>query len=374
MALTDVNPFPYPNWARFLKMPATTLIANVQTLDAASEYEAVVFRIPKSGTVIGMGFRTATVTTGATVELTLETVSSATGLLTGTLYHANATGTAIIANTDDNVWVEDGRGGGTSWGSFSVTRGDLVAVRIKNPAASPGNLQVAGFTTAANSGFPYRVTNTGGSDAKGNSVNATSFALEYDGGVYYPLDYGLGLAFPVFGNGAYTWDNNDAQTEYGMRILWPFKARVVGIECTGEFDRGIDLIITVYNAAGTALASTPTIYKDQQMSYGGGSGDPTHLFPLDTELTLDSNTEYFIGFKPQGNTSTIDLSYVTVNSSALLGAMPGGGAAYGCYRATQGSGSWTTETTRVPYVALIVDQLDDGASGGGGSFGRMIGA
>ena len=367
MALVAVPQFLYPN--RFYRIDEDAAFSAV-TLDAASEDVNPVFEIPETGTVIGAGFRTMTVTTGATIDITLEGIDAATGLPDATPL-ANATGTAIIANTDDNLWITDGYGGGTAWGNVSVTRGQKVALCIAQPAASPGSMQVATLKAPVFGGFPYYTTNISGTPAKAGTVLPV-LGLEYTGGIYYQICGGLYLPASVIS--AHSWDNNDATTEYGAKITVAMATRACGVSIGGEFDKGTDILIDLYSADGTTvIASTGTVDTNIQISYSGGAGDSPYTLQFTTPVELAAGAIVYVGIKPQGSAFTVDMQYSGANDTALMSAMPGIGNVIKVSRATQGTGAWTETTTHEPFISLICDRLSDGAGGSATRRGHIIG-
>lgn len=341
-------------------------MSNAANLTSASHKFAAIFEIPVTGTVVGAEWRTGTVTTGSTMDLTLETVDAATGMPTGTLYDAAAVGTCIVASSDDHVWINDGFGGGTAWGSVTVTKNNRVALVVGQPSSSAGSLLVAGRSRVTSSQFPYSATNTSGSWVK--NANAMSLALEYSGGVYYPIASGVFL--PVNACSAYSWDNNDAKTEIGAKITVSAPIRAVGVVVGAELDKGVDTVIALYDSGGSEIATTPTIDTNILFNFGGGAGDAATFVDFTSPVEIAAGSTVYVGLKPQASTATIDLAYYGVNAAAHLAAMPGGGKIIKVDRATQGSGSWNEVTTEEPFIALICDQMSDGAGGGGGGVSR----
>lgn len=98
-------------------------------IDAADEGQAFMIRIPKTGNVAKVLWATRTVTTGSTITVRGETWDETTtpSQPSGTLFHANFTGTSVIADTDDNIAVLTSLAA-----AVAVTRGDKVALIIKH--------------------------------------------------------------------------------------------------------------------------------------------------------------------------------------------------------------------------------------------------
>ena len=128
-------------WPNVIPFPLVNDFADTGMLiDAADEAAAFIVQVPVTGTLTGFIAKLGTVTTGATIQCRLETVSTADGKPTGTLYNANATGSLVVLATDDNKVVSFSFGS-----SFTVTAGDIVAFIVKQPNTSFGNMYVVGW-------------------------------------------------------------------------------------------------------------------------------------------------------------------------------------------------------------------------------------
>lgn len=362
----------FPNLGQAIGTWTGTGAYGTLIIDAASEKAAMIFELPATGTIIGAEFRTGTVTTGSTVDMRLETVSLTDGYPTGTLYHANATGTAILATTtDQNKIINDGFGAGTAWGSFTGTRKDKVAMVIAQPAAASGACQVAGVrptTPAVNAanGFPYSALFT---TAWAQQSVWPSLALEYSGGVYH---YIHDIFFPFKNPASVLWNNGSAVAEYGGKITVPMSCRSSGIRASLDFDGTSDIVISLYNAAGTEIATTGTEDTNLVRTEGGGSGGVFCTYLWQTPVEISAGSDVYVGVKPQ-STVNIELDFEVVETAAHAAAHPSGGKIIRVERATQGSGAWTETNTSIPRMALLIDQLNDGVGGAGGGGIRLAG-
>lgn len=370
MTLVACSPFIYPE-------PGATLSGHTSntghasiTLDGASEYAAFIFHAPATGTIVGACVRGGTVTTGTTggseIAVTIEGVSATTGGPDGTPKSGGSGTLAIVATTDNNKMFTDGFGSGaTAFSGVSVTEGDLLALRIKNPASNVPSFTILGYrnlipyNTAAYE-FPYWGSNTSGSWAATGS--AIFGGIEYGTGGYLQLGETIS---PYLAYTEYTYANNTAQKEYGAKITVPFKCRVTGavVITTG----GGDFDCLAYDSGNTAITGA-SVSMDKDIHFNQSAGDSAAAwrvkFPTPFELTAGDYC--YIAIKPT-STTTLVLGGLSVESSGFLTGCIGGGNVILVNRATQGSGAWTETNTVEPRIFLIIDKLDDASGGGSGS-------
>lgn len=334
--------------------PATSAIS----LDAANDKSGTIFEVPQSGTIVGGAFATLTTTTGATVDVRLETVSS--GLPSGTLAGTNTNASVVIANGDDNVIKTY-----TLTGSLSVTMGDQLAHVIVNPAGSPGNLQIAHANIRTM--YPYGAQDQGSwAKISGASFGVQAFALEYSGGIWVPID-GVWPPIPSF-------STNDLSTSTtpdvdGLLFQIPVSVRARGawVWMDGDGDVSIKLVTTAYNqGAGTGiLASSRTLTANERPTNAPG----IYWVPFTARVTLAANTEYRLINEP--TTTTARRSYHhTLSSTAMMGALPGGTSwvRTTAKDPTQDS-DWTDTTTARTMMGLWIDGIE---AGSGGAVGSLI--
>ena len=171
--------FYFPNPISLTTQPVTfgsTLI------DSANESASTVFTIRQSGTISKMGFRTMTVSTGAEVDIRLETVG-ADGNPSGTLYQDSSNVLLTITDVQDTTWFTVTLGSGTV-----VQVGSVLAARVTMSATSAGNLSVATIGNFHVYGYPYADNFQGGVWVR--TTTPTAFGLEYSDGSY-PFTEGI---------------------------------------------------------------------------------------------------------------------------------------------------------------------------------------
>lgn len=343
-----------------------TLFLSTFTFDAATDVLAIVTRVPQSGTLTALEFRTGTVSTaGADFDMGLYQIDGATGLPTTTPYVTNSNGTVTVATSDDNVFKSVAINSGTG---VSVTQGDLVGVVLSVVSGTPNTVQVAApsviFRQMALQ--PYRVENTTGALAKVASSFIPCFVWNY-GGTYV---FAEGASPVTAGN--YQTPGNGA--ERGLRFQLPVPFSLKGVKLLlGNIAAGADFEVRLYS--GTAPYTTEqTVSMDgENVQSATNDGLVTLIFPASE--TLAANTTYFIAVK-QTTANVVQTTEWTVPSAGYMAAMPGGAAFQLCNRdatAVTNNTSFTVTDTIQPSIFLLLDGLDDGAGGGGGGGQRVIG-
>jgi len=332
------------------EISANPAFSAVFLLDAASEKAAVICRIPKTGNISKVRWRTNTVTTGATMDIRVETVD-ASGDPSGTLIHANASGTQVVVDTDDNTSFASSLAA-----AVAVTRGDLVAIIVAQPSASSGSLTVSAYAAHAGwiSRYPYGNLFT---TSWAKQTVLPCFGLEYDDGSYAfmpPLAPISATNNAVYNSGTVAAD------ERGLKFKLPFPTRVTGCWAYMLSAATADYQILLYDSDGSTVMTNGTISHDGDHRQGTtGQGIQYFIFPGTIQLTKD--TFYRLILKPT-TTANVTLSDFEVGAAAVLDAFAGGQNFH--YTDRVDAGSWTDTTTKRPMMGLIIDALDDGVSSG----------
>lgn len=314
-------------------------------LDAAGESAAVIFQAPKTGSIDRVCFRTGTVTVGATVDVRLETVSATTGDPTGTLWGTATNGSRVIADTDDNLWIEV-----TLTATASVTRGDLIALVVVAPTGA--NLNIARNSTSdVIFGFPF----TDHFTTVWNKATASPItAVRYSDGDY-PFMLGCLplLLFPTNVSLA----SNTTPDEVGNRIELPMAAVCEGLWFgVAAATPGGDWTVLLYDSANNVLASR-TVDKDQSIWTVGNPSVLRWAAPV----TLTPGT-YRVTIRPDTTTASNYIATVTV-PSGLMVAMPQGDRVYRTHRTD--AGAWADVATERTTIGLWLSDLDDGSRAAG---------
>lgn len=343
MTLVAVPPFA---WGE-LETPFFPGTVPNTVLDANSEATAFVFQAPKTGTIDRVGFRTATVTTGDTVTVSLQTVDASTGNPTGTLAGTNTSATQVVNAADDNVWFEV-----TLTAGASVTRGDVLAFVVALPSSgSTGNMQITRGQTPFLTQFPYGSNFTGGAWAK-TTQGAACKAVRYSDSTW---PYTLGMtpiasAVGSFGQGN-SFSSSSTPDERGCKITMPFPCKVSGSWHRGSGTTAGDYTMKLYDVSNTVLASK-TFDGDFNPVIGGVVWQM-----FDTEVTLAAGDVVRLTKLPTTTTATtlIDMTYPT----GLASASPLGSSHVHTFRTD--AGSWTDVTDKSTLCGLIISALDNGA-------------
>lgn len=121
-------------------------------LSSATEKEALIGSVNRDCTIDQVKFGTQAVSTGCTVRIRIEGVD-ASGAPDGVLVHANATGTVVIANTDDNVLKDVNLGG-----NVTLSAGQKIAVVWQVESGTPAVCRIDGQNNAGAliGTYPYR--------------------------------------------------------------------------------------------------------------------------------------------------------------------------------------------------------------------------
>jgi hypothetical protein len=346
-----------------------TLSGVSAVINAADEGVGFIFRAPKTGLIRKIGYKTATVTTGATLDIRVETVSTAGSPASpsGTLWATNTSATQVVGNGDDNTYFLT-----TLTADASVTKGDLLAVVIKQPTASSGDMQITYFTDDLQSAC-YIMINTGVSPA-------VSWALVTGQGPVCSIEYSDGTYAPVPGmfGGTITASNaistSTTPDVIGLRFQVPYICRVSGawawIDADGDFT--IKLVNSAYHQANATgiLATTPTIANQVRRN----TNPDLYYLHFTTAVEIAANTNYRLVLEPTTSTSAT-LYTVQFQSAAQMGMYVGGSTwHYTTAKDPTADGSWTnynSGTFERPYMAPLIDGIDV-SSGGGMIMSRML--
>lgn len=387
--------------------------SGVDTLDAVGEKVGHTMSLWKAGNIRNIWLRTGSVTTAYNLKVSLQSVN-ALNCPSGTILGSTNNGytTVTYLDSDDSKWLGPFQLGE----DVSVTRGQLIAVVIEfNSYTEAGSIQVTrngnslashmdGYWTAnsapltsgtltASRTYYIRTynadddfTNVGaGSNATGVTFISTgttpthwehasalalwtkihishfNVALEYSDGTYGIGNFAAGY------NSAVSVSTGTSPNEIGNYLQFPIPFTAVGFWIRMDCDYGGDLVL--YDASDNVLASV-------SMTAFPGEATSTYYLPFDgtpaSSVSILADTYYRITFKATSGTAT-SFQYLLLPESDARGAYELG---TNCtYTGRTGSGEWTDTDTRIAQIGLLADQLDDGASAGGGAprFGDMTG-
>lgn len=346
MALAQINTaVPWPGVITGLTTAIS--VSNGSTLDAAGEYEALIFCAREAMTISHVAFRNASATGAPTADIRIETVD-ASGLPSGTLW---ATNTNIVTGTLTTGW----QGTFALTASASIAAGQIACIKIAYNSGTSFIPNVVGGGIQSNGSLPYRVLNTG-TPTKTVAGSVPSLAVGNSSTTFY---YVRGLS-PVITVTATNFNNGTAGDKRGLRFQVPFTGRLVGLRLYNGAATG-DYNIAAYNDAGTQLSSSSTAFDgDQTGLLTTGTCDTF----FDNPVTLSAATWYRVAIEPSSATNTT-FQLLTLSTANYFSAMPHGtNAMYTTYTTV---GGWDdSATTQVPAFDLLFDQLSNISSGGSG--------
>jgi uncharacterized ubiquitin-like protein YukD len=343
------------------------------TLNATGERCGQIMQIWKAGNIRKVHFMTQTVTTGDTMKVTLQTVDAASGLPSGSLIDAEATGTVAVENGDDNVWKTVDFGEAPV--AVPVTQGQYIAVSIEFNSYGSGNLALrTNYYTPLSALLAYNVytvsdiTASPGTWVKETGGQSLAISLEYDDGTFHNgLDY-IGPS----NTAAVTISTSTNPDEVGNYMQSPFPFRAVGFWVFGDFDYNVTL--QLLSADDTILANA-TIEAD----YRNAAAAAIHHIAFDgdpaSSVSIAKDTWYRVIVTPGADAVTVQ-KIASAVSAASLESLPLGANCHWTQATDRDAVTdWAQTTTARCLIGLIGDQLDDGVSSGGSSprFGDMTG-
>ena len=352
----------------------TGAISNV-TLDSTSDALAWIGTSPVTDSLTKIYFRTVTVTTGADVDVRIETVVA--GRPSGTLWGANTNIVVTIADSDDNVWKT-----ATLTSAASLNAGDQFAIVIASSAGTP----LIGFATttdtvtpiAGQGTYPSLLANlTGSYAAIANMSRSFEWIVEFSSaGIKFtpgltPIDGAITLT--AFNSGS-------SPDEYALRFIPPFKCRVRGARvalANGNADA--DCTMSLWDATGDtdAEALAQVVLDNDALSAVANDGYVNAFF--DTANTLTAGATYYLGIRADTANNRSIYTCATAGSGEPAGAIKAFPAeSTELYLATRTwtagtAGAWSTTTTTMPVIELLIDQVDDGSAAAGNSNANVLG-
>ena len=310
-------------------------VTNVQINDT-DEKHAVIFQIPKSGTVEGGVVNFTAVTTGGDVFMRLETLDAATGNPSGTLYHANSSGTFVLGDDDDNTGVEFDFNG-----SFAVSKGDFVALVLVH--SSTGNYQVT-LEQSRIPNFPLIISSISTSGYT-KAAQTGTMVLRYNDDTYsaYPS------IFPFTTVTAHTFGSGSTPDEVGARVKFPFQTLLTGIHFVLSNSSSGDFDVCVYDTDGASTMTYVSFDGNYQQTTSG-----SYKLLFKDAVTLNANQYYRVVFRPTTATTILLQSY-NMETDAIHDSFPYGADFHlTTAKDPDAEGDWTNTTTARPAMGLIL--------------------
>lgn len=324
---------------------STPAVANDVTLNAAGEYQALVFQAMEDMVISHIFHAWRSATGSPTLDLRIETVGT-DGIPTGTLWGTNTNiVTGTLAGSGSEVIALTA--------AAMISKGDIFAVkRVYNSGTSIITAVLTSSRRDYNANIPYTVTNVSGSPSKQPSTVDRLLGLGSSSTAFY----NVATIIPVTTFTSVPFNNTNGARQ-GARFKVPFKCRAAGVRWWNSSVAG-DFNVALYNDAGTQLAISTSAFEGDRSGLNTGAV-MTAIFGTPAELT--SNTWYRMVVTPNSATN-VAVAYVTLSAASMMSAMPGGA---NFHYITYASSAWDdTNTDDYPLMDLIYDQLDDGTGGG----------
>jgi hypothetical protein len=354
------GPLYVPKLSQALAGPPNYSTGGNILIDAADEAAAYIFKNPQAGNISKLAFRTGAVTTGATVTVSLESVSTASQpSFPNGLYATNTSATQAITTGNANTWFEVT----LTAAAASVPKNELLAIKIANPTVSFGNMAFAMYADSGGFGcdFPYSALYTG--SWAGHTSNAPVMAIGYDDGSWaVPDDC---FAFQAINNTSF--NSGSTPDVRGARLKFEADTRTTGFYALVDSDNAYDvkLVTEAYHQANaTGILASVSIAANTRKQTGGS----LQFHDWDTPVTLDADTYYRLIYEPTTG-SSIQVYDATLGNSGVFTYGRGEFFHMTTAKDPTGDASWTnydnaTDGYRVPWIGLKIDGVDIPAGGG----------
>ncbi|MCC7186195.1 MAG: DUF4082 domain-containing protein, partial [Acidobacteria bacterium] len=351
-------PTPIPLWDITSNMAAPSLVSSGFVIDAASEKAGLVMEAPKTGNISKIGFYLPTVTTGATLDARLESVSSTTGLPSASLFAANTDGT-VVSVTATPAWLE-----ATLTAAAAVTKGERIALVVAQPAAGSGSCAVGNIANWWGSGNAHGIpfgANYVASWAASSGFRCPLIFPVYDDNTYGYCPQNMPITAI---NLAYTWNSSSTPDEVGNRFDLVVPTRIVGARLFfNPAGDGRDFTLRLYDSGGTQLA-TRTFDSAQYANSTYLWADLLFTSPVDCSAGVHRMTILPTTVSNNGT------GHITIPSATgARYAMPGGVDTYWTERTD--AGAFSDTNTRMMLMTPLVQGFDNAAGGGGGDTGGL---
>jgi hypothetical protein len=323
-------------------------MSGLGVMDAAGEYTAVVLCALEDMVISHVALHPTAAVGSPTADIRIETVDASTGLPSGTLWATNSnviTSTLVLNTTAVHALAAPA----------TVNRGQVFCVKFAYNSGT--NFQVGTVVRRVDPVtpvLPYIVLNTGTPSKSGVVAGTTAISLGSNSSTFYKIPQLLQVS--SVGGGAF---NNTNGARRGLRFTAQFNCRCIGLLLFFNGAVG-DYNIIMMNDAGSELSSSSTAFEgDLTNALQNGL---THVF-FDNPVTLVAGTTYRAVLEPSTSTNsslqTLVLAGVDFRSASPCGT-------FGHYT-SYASAAWDdSATATIPYMDLLLDQIDDGAGTGGG--------
>lgn len=297
-------------------------------MDNVGEYTALFATVPYTGTITHVVIRTGTVTTSQSLTVTLETVG-ADGNVSGTMYGGSTGGT--VATVASNTYYEVALGT-----AATATAGDLVGVRI-TWTSTVGSVQIQSVS--------------GSAIATGYMICYTGAVAKYQTTPYirfrYDTTYPSMTIHPALPS-QILFNSGSATNIFGNEFTLTHPVRVIGLAAWLLNIAGGGYRLHLRDASGTVLATALRDVDGDQ--HTGQFGAQVALTPI----ILSAGTyRVTVEALSTGNHGVYYWSHYSETYLRQAISLPAGWL----YCERTSGGSWSTLSTRVSLVSIVIDQI-----------------
>ena len=339
MTMTALNGIMFPG---FVPLGVTTSPAQQSmTIDASGEKAAIAFNPPRAGNIRKIWWGTRTVTTGDTVDVRVETVSSS--FPSGTLWGTNTNASQVVDAANDNAVFTT-----TLTADAVVTRSSLIAVVI---VAASGNMQISCVgSTYVLSGSNNHPRSSLYTTSWAFNANTLIVSLEYDDGEIWPA-----VPYMTFFNGATSRNYSTSSTpdEYGNVFVPSATFSCDAVWVVNSVATGTSPVIYLMDSSDTVLASA-TISNNYK-----STGLYSAVISLDANVTLSAGQTYRLTYVPSTTSNCAIVDFEQIPSGIKLPLFSS------MSKTTRtDAGAWTNDATVICSIFPVVSGIDGGAGGG----------
>lgn len=336
-----VNIFPYlPLVTNTFEVSGTPGISNI-LLDATGEKAAFVFNVVGTKTFRKFGTTWGTITTGATLDVRLETVSQGINIAapTGTLACSLSSAALVLGSGDSSSYKES-----ANMAADCTVTNSTIAVVIAQTASFNGNLRTwtqmrQDFIVVMSSvnGVNYAATTTQG-----------PILTSVDSSNNYMVIPGMISVSSVTATTLLSTTNPDTLGNY---VNLPFGHRVIGV--CGTYTVGAPATVKIWNGGGTVLESInlSSATNNANARQGFIMFSQGYVFPANTpyRLTMQATTAI---------TGVTVYKYSWQNSTIMSSVVPFGQYIYfSTGNAPTQESNWTQSTSDRYQIFPVIDQI-----------------
>lgn len=346
--------------------------AQIFTFNGAGDQLAFLFQSQSATPPDQAAFYVSSITTGGSLECTLQTVDTSTGAPSGTLVSGSATATVAVA-APTGAKTATGMAG-----TATLTPGAVYAIVIAAPSGFGGNFAATYGSGNGNGwGYPYMWTKDSAGAWTKNTVTGS-------GGYFIGLadSSGAALRYPGFLGAATSYalvSFSDATNpdERGNRFALPYDCAIGGaaVYLTNSIADAASHALSLYSGHTGAPVQLATSVFDGDITLG------TSLYReyrFAAPVALTAGTAYALALKATGATA-VNVQRFGYPSAAQAAALMGSTAFYstsrdgGAGNPSGGGNAFVDDATAVYGVWPLISQISDGAGGAGGGLLRHPG-